>query len=77
MLLPPGTVIDIAVTPVTKSRHLTCTPGPIDPYEPFHPEITVTLVTFEANNVPLKLKPPQKWGFQAKKDPLKLLFWTH
>ena len=53
---------------ITKSRHLICPSGPIDPYEPFQPEITVTLVTLEAKNIPLN--PPQKWGFQAKKDPL-------
>ena len=41
----------------------------MDPYEPFQPEITATLVTLEAKNV--LLNPPQKWGFQAKKDPLK------
>ena len=44
-------------------------------YEPFQLEIPVTLVTLEAKNVPLN--PPQEWGFQAKKDPLKRLFWTH
>ena len=37
----------------------------MDPYEPFQPEITATLVTLEAKNVPLN--PPQEWGFQAKK----------
>ena len=62
-------------TSITKSRLLTCLPGPIDPCKPFHPEITASLVTLEAKDVPLN--PPQEWGFQAKKDPPKRLFWTH
>ena len=65
----PGTA------PITKSRRLTCPLGPIDPYEPFQPEITATLVTLEAKNV--TLNPPQTWGFQAKKYPLKLSFQIH
>ena len=63
------------MAPITKARRLSCPPGPIDPYEPFQPEITATLVTLEAMNVPLN--PLQTWGFQAKKDPLKRWFWTH
>ena len=53
---------------ITKSRYLTCPPGPIDPYQPFQPEVSATRVTLEAKNVPPN--PPQTWGFQAKKDPL-------
>ena len=60
---------------ITKSRRLICPSGPIDQYEPFQPEITDTLVTLEANNVPIN--PRQKWGFQAKTNPLKQSFWTH
>ena len=62
-------------TPITKSRRLICLSGPMDPYEPFQPEIPVTLVTLEAKNVPLNTL--QKWGFHAKNDPLKRLFWIH
>ena len=50
---------------ITKSRLWTCPPGPIDPYGPFQPEITATLVSLEAKNV--TLNPPQEWGFQALK----------
>ena len=60
---------------ITKLRCLRCPTGPIDPNEPFQPETTATWVTLEAKNVPLN--PPQKWGFQAKKDPLKRWFRTH
>ena len=67
----------MALITITKSRVLTCPLGPIDPYEPFQPEITVTLSTLEAMNVPLDPPQTQKWGFQAKNDPLKRLFWTH
>ena len=45
------------------------------PYEPFQQDITATLVTLEAKNVPLN-NPRQKWGFQAKNDPIKLSLWT-
>ena len=47
----------------------------MDPSKPFQHEITASLKSLEAKNV--TLKPPQKWGFQANKDPLKQLFWTH
>ena len=60
--------------PITKARCPTCPIGPIDPYESFQPEIAATLVTLEAKNMPLN--PPQKWGFQAKNDPLMRLFST-
>ena len=63
------------MAPIAESRHLLCPLGPIDPYEPFQPEITATLVTLEAMNVPLN--PPKKWGFQAKNNHLKRSFWTH
>ena len=59
---------------ITKSRPLTCPPGPIDPYKKFQPEIPATLVTLEVKNV--TLNPPQTWGLQVKNDPLKLLFRT-
>ena len=63
-------------SPITKSRHLTCPSGPIDPSKPFQLQITVTWVTLEAKNMPPN--PPQTlWGFQAKKDPLKPSFRTH
>ena len=62
------------MAPITYSSHLVYPLDPIDPYEPFQPEISANLVTLEAMNVPLD--PPQTWGFQAKKDPLKRLFWT-
>ena len=39
-----------------KSRCLICPPGPMDPYEPLQPEITVTWATLEAKNV--TLNPP-------------------
>ena len=42
------------ITPITKSRCLTCPLDLMDPNEPHQPEITVTWVTFEANNLPLK-----------------------
>ena len=63
------------MAPIIEARCPTCLTGPIDPYESSQTEITATLVTLEAKNVPLN--PPQKWGFQAKKDPLKRSFWTH
>jgi len=50
--------------PITAARCLICPPGLIDPYEPFHPEITATWVIFEANNVPLIA--PQIWKFLTK-----------
>ena len=37
--------------------------GPIDSYEQFQPEITATLVTLEAKNVPLN--PPQTSGISG------------
>ena len=49
---------------ITKSRPLTYPLGPIDPYKPFQPEITVTLVTLEAKNVPLN--PVRNWDFRLK-----------
>ena len=61
--------------PITKARCLKRPPGPINPCEIFQLEITATRVTLEANNQPMN--PPQTWGFQAKKDPLQRLFWTH
>ena len=67
--------------PITKARCLKCSPGPIDPYEPFQPEISATWVTLEDENMPLN--PPQTWGFQAKKTlssdhfrPVEHLAWT-
>ena len=39
--------------PITATRCLTCPPGLIDPYEPFHPVITVTWVTMEAKSMHL------------------------
>ena len=57
---------------ITKTILPICLSGPIDPYEPFEPEIPATLVTLEAKYV--TPEPPQTWGFQAEKDPLKLLF---
>ena len=67
--------------PITKFRRLTFLFGPMDPYEAFQPKNTVTLVTSEANNVPLN--PPQTRGFQAKKTlssdrfgPIEHLVWT-
>ena len=64
----------MAPIPITKSRPPTCPTGRIDPYKQFQQEITVTaeLVTLKAKNV--TLNPPQKLGFQAKKDPLKQSF---
>ena len=59
------------MAPITKYRRLTCLPGAMDPYGPIQQEIKATLATLEA------MKPPQKWGFQAKNEPLKRLFWTH
>ena len=56
------------MAPIDKSSSLTCPLGPIDPHEPFQPEITATLVTLEAKNV--TLNPPQEVGFQAKTEPL-------
>ena len=63
--------------PITEARCPTCPLVPIDSYKSFQPDITVTWMTLEAKNVPLN--PPQTWGFQfqAKKDPLQRLFWTH
>ena len=39
--------------------------------------MTATLVTLELEAMNVPLNPPQKWGFQAKNDPLKRSFWTH
>ena len=60
------------MAPITKSRCLTCPSGLIDPYEPFQPENTATLLTLEAKNVPPK--PPQKWDFGLKKTLSSSLF---
>ena len=46
------------MAPTIEVRHRICPLGPIDPHEPFQQEITATLVTLEAMNVPLN--PPQK-----------------
>ena len=51
------------MAPITKSRHLIFPSGPIDPYEPFQLEITATLVTLEAKNVPQNPPQPQTRGF--------------
>ena len=40
---PPSPNVDVPHVP----------PGPIDPSKPFQPEITATLVTLDAKNVPL------------------------
>ena len=54
---PPETTILYALriwrVPITAARCLTCPPGLIDPYEPFHPEVTATWVTLEAKSMPL------------------------
>ena len=63
------------MAPITEPKCPTFPLGPIDPYESFQTEITATWVTLEDKNVPRN--PPQTWGFQAKKDPLQRLFWTH
>ena len=46
------------MSPITKSRRRICPTGPIEPSKLFQPEITATLVTLKAKNVPLN--PPQK-----------------
>ena len=61
--------------PIAATRCLTCPPGLIDPYEPFHPEIAATWMTFEAKNVPLIS--PQTWEFWTKNDPLHRPLRTH
>ena len=39
------------MSPIAAATCLTCATGLMDPYEPFHPEITATWVTVEAKNM--------------------------